>query len=122
MNTQRFLLLAVLLAALSLAAAACGGGGNAGPPESLAVTIHAKGATFDVTTINAKVNQTVKVTYINSGVLEHTFVIDGLVPEQNLAGRQTITFSFRPTAPGTYQYYCVRHKNSGMVGTLTVPR
>ena len=121
MNTQRFLLLAVLLGVLSLAAAACGGGGNASP-EALAVTIHAKGAKFDVTTINAKVNQTVNVTYMNSGVLDHTFVIDGLVPEQNLAEGQTTTFSFRPTAAGTYEYYCVRHKNAGMVGTLTVSR
>ena len=119
MNTQRFLLLAVLVAAFSLAVAACGGGGNASR-EPLAVTIHAKGATFDVTTIKVKVNQTVNVTYVNSGVLDHTFVIDGLVPEQDLGEGQTTTFSFRPTAAGTYEYYCVRHKNAGMVGTLTV--
>ena len=121
MNTQRFLGMAVLPAAVGLSVAACGGGGNAGT-EPLAVTIHAKGANFDVTTIKAKVNQTVNVTYMNSGTLEHTFVIDGLVPEQNLAEGQTIAFSFRPTAAGTYEYYCVRHKGAGMVGTLTVSR
>ena len=123
MNTKRFLFLAAWLAILSLGLAACGGGGGGNSaPEPLAITIHAQDIKFDVTTINAKVNQTVNATYINSGALDHTFLIDGLVTEQKVAAGQTITFSFTPPAAGTYQYYCniAGHKEAGMVGTLTV--
>ncbi|MBI3241665.1 MAG: cupredoxin domain-containing protein [Chloroflexi bacterium] len=120
MNIKRFFFIAAVVAAFSLALAACGGGTSA--PEPLNITIHARDIAFDVTAIDAKVNQTVNVTYINDGALEHTFLIDNMVAEQKVAVGQTITFSFTPSAAGTFQYYCnvPGHKEALMVGTLTV--
>ncbi|MEK7329097.1 MAG: cupredoxin domain-containing protein [Chloroflexota bacterium] len=121
MNSKRFFLIAALVAVFSLALAACGGGG-ASTPDPLAVTINGEDIKFDLTAIEAKVGQTVNITYINKGVLDHTFLIDGLVTEQKVAAGQTITFSFTPKSAGTFEYYCnvAGHKEAGMIGTLTV--
>jgi uncharacterized cupredoxin-like copper-binding protein len=120
-KTNRFFLITALVAVFSLALAACGGGGGS-TPEPLAVTINGEDIKFDVTAIEAKAGQTVNVTYVNKGVLDHTFLIDGLVTEQKAAPGQTITFSFTPKSAGTFEFYCnvAGHKEAGMIGTLTV--
>ena len=120
MNTKRFLFAATIFAIVALVLAACGGGGSA--PEPLNITLHALDIKFDVATIEAKVGQTVNVTYVNDGALDHTFIIEGLVTEQKITAGQTITFAFTPTTAGTFQYYCnvPGHEEAGMVGTLTV--
>jgi uncharacterized cupredoxin-like copper-binding protein len=120
-KTHRFFLITALVAVFGLALAACGGGGGAAP-EPLAVTIYGEDIEFDVTTIEAKVGQTVNVTYINKGVLDHTFLIDGLVAEQKVAPGQTLAFLFTPKSAGTFEYYCnvAGHREAGMKGTLTV--
>lgn len=117
---KRLIIMAAAFGALGMLLAACGGGGAS--VEPLAVTIHAKDIAFDVTTLDAKVGQTVNVTYINEGALEHSFGIDGLLSEQKAAPGQTITFSFKPTTAGTMQYKCIvaGHTEAGMVGTLNV--
>lgn len=121
MKTNRFFLITALAAVFGLTLAACGGGGGS-TSEPLAVAINGEDIKFDVTTIEAKVGQTVNVTYNNKGVLDHTFLIDGLVTEQKVAPGQTITFSFTPKSAGTYEFYCnvAGHKEAGMKGTLTV--
>jgi plastocyanin len=117
---NRLFLLTALLAVLAALLVACGGGSSA--PQALAVTLHAKDIAFDVTTLTAKAGQTVNVTYINDGALDHTFKIDNVVEEQKIAAGATTTFSFTAPAAGTYTYYCnvAGHKEAGMVGTLTV--
>ncbi len=122
MSTKRFFFIAALVVVVSLALAACGGGGGSSAPAALNITIHAKDIAYDVTTIDAKVNQTVNVTYINDGALDHTFLIDGLITEQKIAPGQTLNFSFTPSSAGTFQYYCnvPGHKEAGMIGTLNV--
>lgn len=119
MNTNRIFVVTAVLAVAALLLTACGGQAT---PEPLNITIRAKDIAYDVTTINAKVGQTVNVTYINEGALDHTFLIDGLVTEQKAAPGQTIHFSFTPTTAGTFTYYCnvAGHKEAGMLGTLTV--
>ena len=122
MNVRKFLLVVTVLTVASLGLAACGGGGSAATPEPLNVTIHGKDIVFDITTLTAKVGQTVNITYINDGVLEHTFLIDGVVTDQKIAPGATTTFSFTAPAAGAYPYYCnvPGHEEAGMVGTLTV--
>ena len=119
MNTKRFLFAATIFAIAALVLAACGGGSA---PEPLNITLHALDIKFDVATIEAKVGQTVNVTDVNDGALDHTVIIEGLVTEQKITAGQTITFSFTPATAGTFQYYCnvPGHVEAGMVGTLTV--
>ena len=109
---------------VALALSACGGGGGSTGPEPLDVTLKADNTfAYDVTTLNAKVGQTVNVTLENSGALEHTFLIDELsVNSGTVAGGQSGTVTFTPSTAGTYTYYCnvPGHKEGGMVGTLTV--
>jgi plastocyanin len=63
------------------------------------------------------------LTIKNAGVLQHDFVIDELggelVPLLNGGDAQDWTVE---GAPGTYEFYCSvpGHKESGMVGTLTI--
>ena len=120
MTTKRFLTLVALLAAVSLTLAACGG--SASQPEPLALTIHAQDIKFDVTALAAKVNQPVNLMYVNEGAIDHAFAIDGLVEQQKVKPGETVTFTFTPTAAGTFKFYCAMpgHEMAGMVGTLTV--
>ncbi len=121
-NSKRFFIITAWLAVFGLALAACGGGNSSSNIEPLAVTINGEDIKFDVTAIEAKVGQTVNVTYNNKGALDHTFLIDGLVTEQIVVPGQTITFSFTPKSAGTFEYYCnvAGHKEAGMIGALTV--
>jgi plastocyanin len=121
MKTQRFFLAVAVLAVAALVMVACGGGAPA-TAAPLNITIHAKDIAYDTTAITAKAGQTVNVTYINDGALDHTFLMDNVVTEQKVAAGATTTFSFTAPAAGTYTYYCnvAGHKEAGMVGTLTV--
>ena len=121
MITRRILITTAVLAVAALLLAACGG--SQATPEPLDITIRGRDdLKFDVTAITARVGQTVNVTYFNDGVLEHTFIIDGLVTEQKAAPGQSVEFSFTPTTSGEFTYYCnvAGHREGGMVGTLTV--
>ena len=119
MNVKRFFRLAAMLAALAMAVAACGGGSSG---EPLSVTLHAKDIAFDRAAINAKPNQTVTVTLVNDGTLDHGFVVDGLLEQQLAPAGKTVTFSFKTGAAGAFQFYCpiAGHKEAGMIGVLTV--
>ena len=121
MKTRRLLFTLAVLTVAALVMVACGGGAPAAP-AALDVTIHAKDISYDTTAITAKAGQTVNVTFINDGALDHTFLIDGVVTEQKVAAGATTTFSFTAPAAGSYPYYCnvAGHKEAGMVGTLTV--
>ena len=120
MKTRRFVLWAVTLAVAAGVLAACGGGSAA--LEPLNVTIHAKDIAYDITQMTATAGQTINVTYINDGALDHTFLIDNVITEQKITAGATTTFSFTAPDAGTYTYYCnvAGHKAAGMVGTLTV--
>jgi plastocyanin len=101
---------------------ACGGGGGGGGAQD--VTVQGLDSfAFDPATLTATVGQTMNVTLVNTGALDHNFVIDefnvGLGP---IPGGQQSSGSFTPDAAGTYEYYCdvPGHRDAGMVGTLTV--
>ena len=90
------------------------------PP--LAVTLHAQDIKFDLTTIQAKVNQPVTLTYSNEGSIDHAFAIPDLVEEQKIRPGQTVVFTFTPKQPGEFKFVCAMPGNemAGMVGTLVV--
>jgi len=123
MTLKRFLLLTTLIAIFGLVLAACGGGGDTGSgPAPLNVTIRGQDIKFDVTEIKAKVGQTVNVTYINEGTLEHNFIIEGVVPEVKLQPGQKNAFSFTPSAAGSLEYHCTipGHLEAGMTGKIII--
>lgn len=74
---------------------------------------------FKPSTIKAKVNKPVKITFTNTGM--HDFTINELGVKVDLKGTRGVA-SFTPTKTGTYTYYCsvAGHKEGGMVGTLVV--
>lgn len=115
---KRSLLCLLCLAGTLLAA--CGEHVSAPPP--LELTILAQDIKFDVKTLNAKVDQPVKLTYINQGSIDHAFKIDGMVDEYQVKPGQTHLFQFTPTQAGQFKFVCAMpgHEPAGMVGTLVV--
>ncbi len=121
MIPRRTLFFATMLIMMTLAACGGSGGGSSAQP-ALAITIHARDIAYDADAVTAQAGQTVNVTLVNDGTLDHSFIIDGVLGEQKAAAGQTTTFSFTPGPAGTYEFYCAvpGHKQAGMVGTLTV--
>jgi plastocyanin len=108
--------------ALIVLVAACGGSGQ--PAGSTQVTLSEY--KFDPSRLSAKPGK-VEFYLVNSGTTTHDMVIadsSGKVvakSDQVQAGGSK-TFSIDNLAAGSYQVYCdlPGHKESGMVGTLTV--
>ncbi len=96
--------------------------GNTPDQPPLAVTLHAQDIKFDLTTIEAKVNQPVNLTYINEGSIDHTLAIPDLIDEQKIRPGQSAEFTFTPKHTGQFKFVCTLpgHEMAGMVGTLTV--
>ncbi len=119
MNSKHFLMVAALLAALGLSLVGCG---SQATSETVNLTLRAHDIGFDATALDSKANQTVKLTYINDGVIDHAFAISGLVKEQKVKPGQSFTFTFTPPTAGAFKYYCALagHEAAGMVGTFTV--
>ncbi|GAC1558958.1 MAG: hypothetical protein NVS2B7_33760 [Herpetosiphon sp.] len=83
-----------------------------------------KDTAFEQKEITAKVGDIVTLQLVNGDTTIHYLDIDELnVHAQVLAGKTNVAL-FRPTAPGTYTYYCHPHGNkaagTGMVGKLVV--
>jgi uncharacterized cupredoxin-like copper-binding protein len=77
---------------------------------------------FDPSEIEAAADSEFTIEVVNSGVIEHDFVITGLESEKiTTPVGQTASGSFTLSA-GTYEFICAvpGHKESGMKGTLTV--
>ena len=118
MRTKRILLFILCFTGLLLAAC----GKDVPTPSSLEMKILAQDIKFDVKTLTAKVNQPVKLTYINQGSIDHAFKIDGIVDEYKVKPGQTHLFQFTPTKAGQFKFVCAMpgHEPAGMVGTLVV--
>lgn len=129
-----------------LLGAACGANEEATTIQDVSLT--ATDIAYDVTQMAVPVNQPVRLTLANDGVLEHDFTIREIAVEgvhgpaeseaddhamsedvHDLAlhvaapanGGQAV-LEFTPTEAGEYEYYCTvsGHKEAGMVGTLVV--
>jgi nitrite reductase (NO-forming) len=114
----------VASAALGLVLAACGGAPAAVTPSPTPSTtaLSVDGAEFEFlpAELTAPAGE-IEVTLVNVGVIEHDFTIDELDAQIHADAGETSTGTFAATA-GTYDFYCsvAGHRESGMVGTLTV--
>ena len=75
---------------------------------------------FSPATIKAQVGDPITITFTKSSGA-HTFVIDEIGLEENIAVGSTINFK-APSVPGRYPYYCNigPHRTLGMEGVLVV--
>jgi glucose/arabinose dehydrogenase/plastocyanin len=76
---------------------------------------------FDPADLAIPANTDVTITLPNTGAALHTFTIDELGVDVEVAAGDTGTVTINAPA-GTYEFYCSvpGHKEAGMVGTLTV--
>jgi uncharacterized cupredoxin-like copper-binding protein len=113
LSKTRFTL--VVLVFLAAILAACG-------TPTLKVTLIASDIAWNITTINAKVNQPIEITVTNSGALDHDLVIDELGVDILLAPGDTEVVTVTPDQAGTIPYICSipGHEEAGMVGEIVV--
>jgi nitrite reductase (NO-forming) len=104
-----------LLSLLMLVLTACG-------TSTLKVDLIANDIEWNITTINAKVNQQIEITVTNAGALDHDLVIDELGVDILLAPGDTEVVSVTVDHAGTIQYICSipGHEEAGMVGEIVV--
>ncbi len=91
-------------------------------PEAAAfleITVTAKFATFEPSTITVAKGETVKLTLISTDA-PHTFTIDELGVNVSVGAGQTVTKEFTVEKAGTFAFYCAvgQHRAAGMEGTL----
>lgn len=86
------------------------------------LTIQGLDIKFNVTALTVKAGQPVELTYLNQGVIDHAFKIEGVVDEVKIRPGQAYLFEFVVPNPGEYKFVCAMpgHEIAGMVGTLKV--
>jgi plastocyanin len=77
---------------------------------------------FDRVELRATVGETMALRLENSDTERHYFDIDELAVHVPMPAGEPALALFKPTAPGTYTFYCQvpGHREAGMVGTLIV--
>jgi plastocyanin len=115
----------VVIALIAIALVACGGGSSGSSSSSASganVTITMTEFKFDPMNVTVAPGQTVNLTLINKGSIEHTWVVVGTQIKFTVAAGKTETKSFTAPAAGTYVIDCdiPGHKEAGMVGQLIV--
>jgi len=132
----------LLLAGVALAACS----GSSAPARPAEITVEAKEFAFSPAVIEVTAGQPVKLTFRNTGALEHDFSVMEFPmagtsaatepmgghdmgnmtaePELHVAAMtgQTSALEFTPSQPGRYEFLCTvsGHKQAGMVGSLVV--
>lgn len=87
------------------------------------VVVEGNEFTFNADKITLKKGEKVKLVFKNTGKMTHDFVVDELsVRTKVIAGGAEDMVEFTPTEAGSYEFYCSvgKHREMGMVGTLTV--
>ena len=104
---------------------ACGGGNDGGTntTSNVKTNLTVNGSDdfkYNPTALTAKAG-TIEIALTNSGVVDHSIVIEGKDLNIVATGGETERGSVTLSA-GTYTFFCdiVGHKEAGMVGTLTV--
>lgn len=85
------------------------------------ITVTAKYATFEPSTITVAKGQTVKLT-LTSTDMSHTFTVDELGINITAGRGQTVTKEFTAQKAGTFTFYCAvsGHRAAGLRGTLKI--
>lgn len=95
-------------------------------PEVLASlpALSARGFAFEQPELRVKAGQLVALRLQNGDQAPHSFDVDALGVHAAIPVGQDGVALFRPTAPGTYTFYCAPHfdkaSGQGMMGTLIV--
>ena len=116
--------LLLIMSSLSLGIA-CGGGDDAGTNSASSgeTTLKVNGSDdfkYNPSALTAKAG-TIEFALTNTGVVDHSIVIEGkdlnILATGGETERGSVTLSV-----GTYTFFCdiVGHKEAGMIGTLTV--
>jgi uncharacterized cupredoxin-like copper-binding protein len=115
MKLSKTSLTLVALVVLASVLTACG-------TPTLKVALIANDIEWNITTINAKVNQPIEITFTNAGALDHDLVIDELGIDMLLAPGDTEVITITVDHAGTIPYICSipGHEEAGMVGELVV--
>ncbi len=125
---RSFLVATIVLPAAGILAACSGGsyGGSAPsgasqPPAGGAnLSVQAKDAYFEPASLTATFGENAELTVKNAGKLPHTFTIDELRVDQEIAPGKTVTLKLSPAEPGEFNFYCRFHVGSGMRGSIRV--
>ena len=128
MKFRSMLVVLLLAVTASMVVAACGGGSAAPAPAAGAkvIPVETSEFAFAPNKFDAKVGDKLTFKITNKGTLDHSFVITG--PDGAVISRVDVklgtpaSLDFTATKAGVYQISCdvPGHKESGMVGTLTV--
>lgn len=109
----------------SLVAAIPSSGGTAGLSSAELAALPgltARNYKFEQPTITAKVGETTMLRLDNADTSIHHFDIDAFDVHVPMPSGESALALFKPTAPGTYTFYCgvPGHQEAGMQGTLIV--
>ncbi len=121
--SKRSIVLLVVVALVAVFVAACGGGSTGGAPGAgLNVTVTHTEFKIDPADINATPGQTINVTQVNKGSIQHRWVLPAANIQLTMDPGQTVTKTFTAPAAGTYDLFCdvPGHKEAGMMGKLIV--
>ena len=83
------------------------------------LTLTAKEFSFDPSTPSVA-GKRVRITFTNSGTVDHNLTIKSLRVNRDLKAGKSITVVVTVKAGGSYPFYCEYHQAKGMTGTLKV--
>ena len=83
------------------------------------LTLTAKEFSFDPSTPSVA-GKRVRITFTNSGTVDHNLTIKSLRVNRDLKPGKSITVVVTVKAGGSYPFYCEYHQAKGMTGTLKV--
>lgn len=112
-----------LVAILSLGLLTACGGGATGEPVTLDVVAGENGEwKFNPDKLSVAKGSQVTINLINKDKVKHDFVVSDLNAKVTADAGQTASGTFTASKTGDFQIICAEpgHKDSGMVGTLTV--
>jgi uncharacterized cupredoxin-like copper-binding protein len=118
-----------LLMVFMLAVAACGGdddgddgNGNGNGGNGGSTTIETPGMSYDPDSFTISAGEDHEVTIDNTDGQLHTFTIDELDVDVEVAGGESETTTLNVPDAGEYTFYCTvpGHREAGQEGTLTV--
>ncbi len=87
------------------------------------ITVYGGEFEFQPDSIQVRKGETVRLTFVNAGTVEHDLVIDELgVKTQRIQPRSGETVEFVANKTGTFSFYCSveGHRQQGMEGKITI--
>jgi plastocyanin len=116
----------VVLLTTALVAAGCGGDdddadvdtGSGGDSSAKTVELEADNFYFEPEAIDAKAGDTLTIEVENEGDAPHTFTVDALDIDQEIAPGESAEIEVTVPDSGGVDFYCRFHEGRGMKGTI----